>query len=127
MQKQTKEIKPNWLINMGVGICLLVIILASVVNPILIYLALVFVGFISVTNMVRIERLILGKKKESEVEETEESEEDLDKSPKKPYLEAIEKARDYLKNGYTKEEIAEGLKEKYDNAIVNWIIKEAEV
>jgi len=123
MKEKTKEIKPNWLINIGVGVALLIIILASVVNAVLIYLVLVFIAFVSVANMVRIERLILEKKKESEVEE----EEDLDKPPEPPFLEEIEKAKEYLKQGFTKEEIIEGLREKHNNAEVDYIIKQMEV
>lgn len=120
-----KEKKPNMLINGGVGVVLLLIILGSLASPLLILVALLFIGFVSVANMVRIERLTLAKKETRPEKEIEPEIEDV--PPEPPYQKGIlKKARRFLTDGYTIEEIKEALSEKYTDSVVDLVIKELE-
>jgi len=116
-----KEKKPSWLINYGVGLTLLFILLASIVSPVWIYAVMAFIGAIAVVNMINMEKMKINKEPEEEVEETP-------PEPPKMYKKGIlKKARKYLENGYTIEEIREGLSEKYTKSVVDSVINELEV
>jgi len=110
--------KENWLIVGGVAVVMVLLILGSFISPLLVYLTLTFIGVVSMINMLRIERLSADRKVETPKEELPE--------PPKPMevnKEAIDKANEYLENGFNEEEIREGLKEKYTDETVDEIMK----
>ncbi len=134
MKEEEKDIKPNWLINGGVGLALLLIILGALASPLLIFVALVFLGFVSVANMVRIERLILEKKNEVKIESEESSKEEV-KEPmdlpdvdevKKSYEESSVKVEEYVRRNIEKgakpEEIYAVLAPTYGEELVKMVL-----
>lgn len=121
--------KINWVITTLTSIMLLVLVVGSFINSLLIYVSILYLGVLALISMVRIDLLnlrLIKSTKEEEVKETEPKEikkEQMDAPPTPPFDDIISLVKQYKEEGYTKEEIEEGLKEKYDKFVVDFVMK----